>query len=307
MTNKALEETSVKLLPPKTILLSCTATIGKVGLSEISLTTNQQINGLVIKEEYKNQILPKFLFYICKSLEQKLLNICTTQTTKYISITKLGEITIPFPSLEEQQKIVEELDSYQKIINGAKQIIDSWKPSFEISSEWQMLKISDVAESLKAGGDIPKDNYSKNKTIEYKIPIYSNGTTNKGLYGYTNIVKIDKPCVTISARGTIGYAVARNEHFYPIVRLIVLIPKKGIEIEYLEYILNKVNFKLSSTSTPQLTVPEISDYKIPIPPSHIQQEIIDQIEKERKIIEANKETIKLFEAKLKTKLDLLWQ
>ena len=61
ITEKALEETSVKLLPTNTILLSCTATIGKVAFSKIPLTTNQQINGLVIKEEYADQILPKFL------------------------------------------------------------------------------------------------------------------------------------------------------------------------------------------------------------------------------------------------------
>ncbi|KJW02475.1 type I restriction modification DNA specificity domain protein [Rickettsia endosymbiont of Ixodes pacificus] len=144
ITEKALEETSVKLLPTNTILLSCTATIGKVAFSKIPLTTNQQINWLVIKEEYADQILPKFLFYTCKSLEQKLLDICTTQTTKYISITKLDEIAIFLPPIEEQQKIVEELDSYQKIIDGAKQIIDNWKPSFEINKQWKIVKIGDI-------------------------------------------------------------------------------------------------------------------------------------------------------------------
>ncbi|MCC8407251.1 MAG: N-6 DNA methylase [Rickettsia endosymbiont of Sceptobius lativentris] len=101
ITKKALQETSVKLLPSQTVLLSCTATIGKVAFSEIPLTTNQQINGLVIKDQYKDKVLPKFLFYICKSLEQELLSISTTQTTKYISIDKLSKVKIPFPSLEE--------------------------------------------------------------------------------------------------------------------------------------------------------------------------------------------------------------
>lgn len=54
-------------------------------------------------------------------------------------------------------------------------------------------------------------------------------------------------------------------------------------------------------------MPEISNYSIPIPSLHIQQEIIEQIERERTMIEANKETIKLFENKLKTKLNSLWQ
>ncbi len=61
ITKKALQETSVKLLPTQTVLLSCTATIGKVAFSEIPLTTNQQINGLVIKDQYKDKV-PKFYF-----------------------------------------------------------------------------------------------------------------------------------------------------------------------------------------------------------------------------------------------------
>ncbi|WP_081819107.1 MULTISPECIES: restriction endonuclease subunit S [spotted fever group] len=89
-------------------------------------------------------MLPKFLFYTCKSLEQKLLDICTTQTTKYISITKLDEIAIFLPPIEEQQKIVEELDSYQKIIDGAKQKIGNWKPSFEINKQLKIVKIGDI-------------------------------------------------------------------------------------------------------------------------------------------------------------------
>lgn len=45
ITRKALTETSVKLLPPNTVLLCCTASVGEYALTKISLATNQQFNG----------------------------------------------------------------------------------------------------------------------------------------------------------------------------------------------------------------------------------------------------------------------
>lgn len=65
--------------------------------------------------------------------------------------------------------------------------------------------IEDIC-SLCAGGDIPKNRFSREKTDQYTIPIYSNGIGENALYGYTDIAKIKSPCVTVSARGTIGYA-----------------------------------------------------------------------------------------------------
>jgi type I restriction enzyme S subunit len=49
---------------------------------------------------------------------------------------------------------------------------------------WEKKRLADVAE-LKAGGDKP-DIVSDVRTEDCAIPIFSNGTTNEGLYGFTN-------------------------------------------------------------------------------------------------------------------------
>ena len=96
---------------------------------------------------------------------------------------------------------------------------------------------------LSSGGDVPKNNFSKDKTNKYNIPIYSNGVDDNALYGYTDIIKINEPCVTISARGTIGYCSLRTIPFYPVVRLICAIPNQLIMVEYLKYIIETLKFK----------------------------------------------------------------
>ena len=140
---------------------------------------------------------------------------------------------------------------------------------------WEIKKLWEVCE-LSAGGDVPKDNFSEIKTVKHQIPIYANGERNEGFYGFTNIAKVTKPSITVSARGTIGYSVKRLEAFFPIVRLIVVTPinSKELVLDYLDYAIRKIDFKHSGSSIPQLTVPMIRDYEIPLPSFPEQQRLV---------------------------------
>jgi len=144
--------------------------------------------------------------------------------------------------------------------------------------DWEVKKLKDVCEELFAGGDAPKNNFSKIKTEKYSVPIFANGVEGKDLYGYTDIKKVIKPSVTISARGTIGYPVVREEPFYPIVRLIVLVPdSKIIDLHFLYYVTRNFNFYNTGTSIPQLTIPMVERNKIIVPPLKTQKQIVAKL------------------------------
>ena len=90
--------------------------------------------------------------------------------------------------------------------------------------KWDTLEA--VCTFISAGGDLPLK-YKKGQTIpteQFPYPIYSNGTGEGSLYGFTETYKIDKEAVTISARGTIGWHAVRQAKFTPIIRLITLYP-----------------------------------------------------------------------------------
>lgn len=131
---------------------------------------------------------------------------------------------------------------------------------------------------LSAGGDVPKERFSDVKTEKYAIPIYSNGIGDNALYGYTDIAKIKTRCVTIAARGTIGYCALRKEPFYPIIRLISAEPDERLMADYLYHYLQTVTFKIPETGIPQLTIPMISDYKIPVPSVPVQERIVEVLD-----------------------------
>ena len=141
--------------------------------------------------------------------------------------------------------------------------------------EWKEL--GEVCLYINAGGDLPQ-NYlkgEKHPTEEFPYPIYSNGTDESALYGYTNSYKIDKEAVTVSARGTIGYHTVRLPNFTPIGRLITLIPNNElITAKFLNYSLDITEICHSGGSIPQLTVPNVKKIKIPIPPLAEQHRIV---------------------------------
>lgn len=148
-----------------------------------------------------------------------------------------------------------------------------------MKSKWEIKKLSEVCDEIFAGGDVPKNNWLKEKTDEFNIPIYTNGEKNKGLYGYTNLARVNKPSITISARGTIGYSEIREEPYYPAIRLIVVIPKIEImDLFFLKYAISRVVFTSSGASIPQLTVPMIKEYTVPIPPIEIQKKIVAKLD-----------------------------
>lgn len=177
---------------------------------------------------------------------------------------------------------------------------ERYKTNIEINSEYKLVPISEVCESLFAGGDAPKE-YSKTITNEYNVPIYSNGVGEKSLYGFTKKGRVEEDAVTISARGTIGYPMVRKAPFLPIVRLIVAIPNKSkVNINYLQLALDSIEIYRNGNSIPQLTVPMIKDEKIPLPPLSIQEEIVAEIEGHQKIIDGAKAVV----ANYKPKIDI---
>lgn len=152
--------------------------------------------------------------------------------------------------------------------------------------------IADVCKEIFAGGDVPKDALSYEKTAEYNVPIFSNGEKNCGLYGYTNNARVKEPSITVSARGTIGYTAIRTEPFVPVVRLITLTPKSEvIDLDYLFYATQNYKFEGSGTSIPQLTVPILKKYKFPLPEMSHQKAIAVKFEKLDQLISLRKQQL----------------
>ena len=180
-------------------------------------------------------------------------------------------------------------NSYYEKIGEEITCIDDELP-FEIPVNWCWARLSSLTSQIFAGGDKPV-NYSKEKTEFYPIPIYSNGVENDGLYGYTDIPRVSERSLTISARGTIGFACVRTEPFVPIIRLLTIIPIKGIDVEFLKLVFQFFIESGKGSSIPQLTVPEVKPKLIPVPSIKEQRKIAQAINNLFVLIESIKASL----------------
>ena len=63
----------------------------------------------------------------------------------YIKLGMLTDFEIPLPPLEVQEQIVAELDGYQRIIDGARAVIENYKPMIRIDPEWEIAELGNIA------------------------------------------------------------------------------------------------------------------------------------------------------------------
>lgn len=154
------------------------------------------------------------------------------------------------------------------------------------------VKLEEVCKRIYAGGDVPKDRYSEEKTEDYKVPIFANAEKDEGLYGYTDEAREKELSITVAARGTIGYTVIRREPFLPVVRLITVVPDlEKVSERYLFYALKMCKPQSSGTSIPQLTVPDIKKNTLNLLDIAEQESIANRLDKLNGIIKLRTEVI----------------
>ncbi|WP_093528499.1 restriction endonuclease subunit S [Streptococcus macedonicus] len=121
---------------------------------------------------------------------------------------------------------------------------------------WEQRKLGDEAEIL-AGGDI--DKVKLRETGKY--PVFANALTNDGIVGYyDDEFRVEAPAVTVTGRGDVGHAQARKINFTPVVRLLSV--KSKHDVDFLENAINNHKVLVESTGVPQLTSPQLGNYKI---------------------------------------------
>lgn len=241
-------------------------------------------NGTIAEIVDKTKINTQYFYYVLTTLD---LPSYKKGSQPFLSVSDFDKICIPVPPLEVQREIVRILDDFTLLSAELSAELKAREKQYEyyknkllnFGENIPRKSISELCQ-LSAGGDIDKRNVIKEKNDEFNIPVYSNGIGENALYGFTNSYKIEAPAITISGRGTIGYCELHKENFYPIVRLICAKPKTNdINISFLKYYIDTISFKVPTTGIPQLTVPMISNYLIPVPSLKEQERIVNILDR----------------------------
>jgi len=112
LTKLGLDNSSAKLLPIGTVLYSSRATIGKIAINTVEVSTNQGFANFICDKN----LLNKYLAFCLNRFTSDIASLSNSTTFKEVSKSNLKELKIPLPPLPEQQRIVSKLDAlFEKI------------------------------------------------------------------------------------------------------------------------------------------------------------------------------------------------
>lgn len=261
------------------------------------------------------KVSTKYLYYILQSDPVE-----SRGYSRHYSYLK--EKTIPLPPLEIQEQIVAELDSYQKIVDGARQVVENYKPIINVDPNWDVVKLGEVCEL----------NPQKNEVKEFQgdvsfVPMAILNENDMRFYpeeqrhigdvysGYTYFKDGDvllakvTPCFENGksglAEGLINGIGFGSSEFY-----VLRANTEKIMPQFIYYVVHSRDFitrgKSNMTGTgglQRLTKEFVLSYTILLPSLEKQQQIVEKINEEMSIIERNKRLIEIFEQKINAKIN----
>jgi len=122
ITESGLKNSSAKLIPVDSIIVSSRATIGRVGIAKKVLSTNQGFKNIIIKDQ---DFINPFYLAICMVTKKGEMDMnASGGTFKEISKTNFEKIIIPIPKYNIQKSIVNEYYQQEEIIKSNKKLIE---------------------------------------------------------------------------------------------------------------------------------------------------------------------------------------
>lgn len=236
----------------------------------------------------------------------------------------LKQIEIPLPSLEEQGRIVAEIEGYQKVLDGAHQIVETYKPRFDAKSSWPMTKLCTVA-TLSSGGTPSKANANYwTGAIPWVSAKDMKTPRLGGAQLHVSESAIQETATELAPKGSVlmlvrGMGLANG---VPICELLVpcafnqdikaLRPAKEVCAAYLAAALRQEERQLKDSistaahGTLKIETDRLLKIQIPLPPLEDQRRIVAELDAEAAQMEAVRALIPRFEAKIQRVLDRVW-
>ena len=264
-----------------------------------------------------DDFLPSFYYYALRSIKLKSLGY-----SRHFKLLK--EKVIPLPPLEVQEQIVAEIEGYQKIIDGARMVVDNYKPTISIKTHWEMVELGSVC-TIKRGkfshrprneprffggkypfiqtGDVVK---AKGGSVGYKQTLNEEGLSVSKLF--------HPPLVLLTIAANIGDTAILDYDacFTDSVVGITPIDTNKIDTYFLQVLLSQkqeeLNEVAAATQSAQknLSVSKLSPITIHIPSISEQKIIMKGILLEQEIVNSNKKLIALYEQKIQKRIAQVW-
>ena len=291
------------------LLLSLTGNVGRIGILDayhLPAALNQRVACL---RSDNDKALNQYIFYFLnhKSFEDDCIEAAKGFAQKNLSTVWLSKYEIPLPPLEVQREIVAEIEGYQRVIDGARAVVDNYRPHIPVDPDWPLRSIGDLAQNW----DSRRVPIAKASRKEGPFPYYGASGVVDYVDGYIfddDILLISEDGANLIARSTpIAFSVSGkcwvNNHAH------VLKFKRSETQKLVEVYLNSVSIEdfVTGSAQPKLNQQALNSIPVPIPNDiDTQDRIVAEIEAEQALVAANSELIERFEKKIQFAITRVW-
>ncbi len=268
-----------------------------------------------------------FLYRLLKSKQNDFYAFQQGMGQPHVYAKDFQYFKIPLPPLEIQREIVAVIESYQKLIDGCRQVVDSWKPQIDIDPEWPTVLLEahiDFISGLTLS--IPECECEDGIPIISMNNILEDGTLVKEGLRYIKIPKktginfLQKGDLLFNWRngskhlvGKTGYFDWDGEYVFASFCLGIRAKPQSFDSKYLWYLLNlyRINGKYQAFMRQNVNGlfnrEELKILPVQIPTITEQKEIVNKLEYEREIVNKCRGLIKTYEDKIKRVIDKVWE
>jgi type I restriction enzyme M protein len=235
-----------------------------------------------------------------------------------------AELQIPLPPLEVQKEIVAEIEGYQKVIDGARAVLDNYRPHIPIHPDWPLVQIKEVA-AVESGYGFPLDYQGKTddeipflKVSDMNLPgnekemIAWNHSVSRAVLRELKAEAFPKGTVIFpkigAAIGTNKKRILTRDSTYDNNVMGIVPDTERLLPDFLHTYLLAFDLSrwASESEPPSMRKTTVEAYEIPLPPLATQQAIVAEIEAEQSLVAANRELIARFEKKIQATLARVW-
>ncbi len=271
----------------------------------------------------RERVVDTFLVEVLNQMD--LTPYITGVTVPKLNQARLKSIQIPLPQLEVQRAIVAEIEGYQRVIDGARAVVESYRPHIVVDPEWPLVAIKEIAD-VTSSKRILAEEY-----VPVGIPFYrtkevvelsNNGRTTSEYYISQDRFRAiqarfgapSRGDILVSAVGTIGttWVVPDNYDFYfKDGNLLWIKNIKGAYPNYLKHSMDAVfsdgvDDIVFGAAYKALTIVRLKEIKIPLPSLETQQAIAAEMQAEQSLVNGIEELIRRFEGKVQEAISRVW-
>lgn len=295
------------IIPEKSTGICCIGTIGKCGYFLVEGTTNQQINTVISKINP----LYSYYFFNTNSFVRELISKASATTIAIVNKSKLESCLFPVAPLNEQQRIVNRIESLFVKLDRAKELIENTLAQFEQNKMAILHKAftGELTVKWRKENNINEKKFFNKVKLKNVIKLISGRDVSVSLcndksigipyiLGASNIkdnkffierwienpvVVSEKNDILLSVKGTIGKLYLQKEEKINISRQIMALRAlNDLNTHYLYYFLLRECERLKFEGNgliPGISRKDILDLNILLPTLEEQQEIVNILDK----------------------------